>query len=117
MWIEQKGILSKSFPCKADSEIIFHKSEIKGTLEELTKNFNKNIKNNKSPFENAGIMINRKFMSYKINPVYNGKRTTLKDIIIPNKDVPKEFFIDTEIAEDKKRDGHFIKVLRRKKKR
>ena len=56
-------------------------------------------------------------MSHKVNPVYNGKRTTLKDIIIPNKDVPKEFFVDTEIAEDKKKGWAFHKGAKKKKRK
>jgi len=116
-WIEDNGVLSKSFPCESDSQIIFHKSEINGTLEELTRNFNKNIKNNKSPFENAGIMMNRKFISYKVNPVYNGKRTVLKEIIVQNKDVPHEFFVDSSIAEDKEKGWAFHKGAKQKKRK
>ena len=116
-WIENDGVLSKSFPCESNSKTIFHKSEITGTLKELTKNFNKNIKNNKSPFESAGLMINRKFISYKVNSIYNGKRTVLKDVIVSNKDVSEEFFVDKTVAEDKEKGWAFHKGAKKKKRR
>ncbi|MBG98663.1 DNA (cytosine-5-)-methyltransferase [bacterium] len=113
-WINDSGILAKSFPCESESQIMYHKSEINGTLEKLTKNFNKNIKNNKSPFNNSGIMINRKFISTKVSSIYTGKRTKLKDIIISNKDVHEDFFVDKVVAENKEKGWAFHKGAKKK---
>tara|TARA_Y100001970_G_C14258593_1_gene877618 strand:- start:12753 stop:14021 length:1269 start_codon:yes stop_codon:yes gene_type:complete len=108
-WIDNDGVLANAFPCTSVYRTIFHKSEINGNLEDLTKNFNKNNKNNKSPFENSGIMINRKFTSYNVDSVYDNKKTVLKDILIKNIDVPDEFFVDKKIAEDSEKGWAFHK--------
>ncbi len=116
-WIEKNGILAKAFPCYSENNTLFNKLEINGTLEEITKNFNKNFKNNKSPFEKAGIMLNRKFISYNVNPKYNGKVITLKDILVENKDVTKEFLVDKKTAEDKEKGWAFHKGAKQKKRK
>ena len=116
-WIESNGVLANAFPCSLIFNTIFHKSEIKGNLEDLTINFNKNNKNSKSPFENSGIMINRQFASYKVNPIYKGKNSTLKDVIIKNKDVPDEFFVNKKIVEDSKKGWAFHKGAKQKERK
>ena len=48
----------------------------------------------KSPFENAGLMINGRVFTSKVMPDYKGKVSVLGDFIIDNdKDLPEEFFI------------------------
>tara|TARA_B100001250_G_C19816068_1_gene798478 strand:- start:5308 stop:6564 length:1257 start_codon:yes stop_codon:yes gene_type:complete len=116
-WIEEDGVLASSFPCNSTVNTIFHKSEIIGDLEYLTKNFNKNTKNNNSPFKNAGIMFNREFISYKVDSIYKRKKILLKDIIIKNKDVPEEFFVDKKVAEDKEKGWAFHKGAKQKQRK
>ena len=41
-------------------------------------------------------MINREFFTAKVFPDYNGKITTIGDILLPEKDVPEEFFVNGE---------------------
>ena len=62
-------------------------------------------------------MINRKFISYNIHPKYEGEAILLKDILVNNKSVPKEFFVEKKIAEDKKKGWAFHKGAKKKKRR
>jgi len=95
-WITKEGVIAKAFPVldgASSSEF-----EIKGSLDLLSKNFSKN-KPGSSPFENSGIMINRKVVTIKTQAAYDGPRKVLKDIVIAEKLVPEEFFIkDKDLA-------------------
>jgi DNA (cytosine-5)-methyltransferase 1 len=93
-WLTQKGTLINAFPVEKDFKI--KESEIEGDLVQITKEFNK--KGTLSPFETAGIMHKKKFLTFKSKAKYTGKQMTLGDVLIPEKDVPKEFYLkgDTE---------------------
>ena len=113
-WIENDGVLSRSFPVEPVIGSTINKITISGSLEELTENFGAHFK--KSPFENSGIMWNRKVITHKIFPSFNGKRKFLKDIIHKkNSAVSEEFFVDKTIAEDKKKGWAFHKGAKRKR--
>ena len=94
-WSHKDGVLAKAFPVikeKSGQQELFEGFEIKGDLVEITKNFNKE-RGSVGVFENSGIMDNRNVVTYKVKPNYKGKKTTLKDIIIPYKDVAHEYFL------------------------
>jgi len=94
-WSHKDGVLAKAFPVikeKLGQQELFEGFEIKGDLVEITKNFNKE-RGSVGVFENSGIMDNRNVVTYKVKPNYKGKKTTLKDIIIPYKDVAHEYFL------------------------
>jgi DNA (cytosine-5)-methyltransferase 1 len=89
-WLAKDGLTAKAFPATLTEK--HHDFPLDGTLAELTEHFNK--KNpSESPFFTAGIMLNRKVSTYLVRPNYKGKKMALKDIIIPESDVPEEFFI------------------------
>ena len=94
-WSHKDGVLAKAFPVikeKLGQQELFEGFEIKGDLVEITKNFNKE-RGSVGVFENSGIMDNRNVVTYKVKPNYKGEVTTLKDIIIPYKDVAREYFL------------------------
>jgi DNA (cytosine-5)-methyltransferase 1 len=95
-WITSLGVLANSFKIKSHKNKI-ESFSIEGNLPEVTENFNKGHKS--TPFENCGIMIDRKVWSFKSKSDYKGEKTLLRDIILPEKDVPKEFFIDKDSLE------------------
>jgi DNA (cytosine-5)-methyltransferase 1 len=69
---------------------------IEGKLKEISKDFS-SYSPKLSPFENAGVMIDRNVTTAKVTPSYNGKRQTLNDVLIVESDVPEEFFINGEL--------------------
>jgi len=84
--------MSKSFP------VIFDKNksefELNDSVEVISNEFNKGGK--KSLFEMNGVFINSVVHTMKTKPVFDGNYTKLKDIIIKDSEVPKEFFISDD---------------------
>ena len=94
-WIQETGIIAEAFNVSSkisDKTRIF---ELKGDLVDLSNNFNKS-ESKLSPFENSGLMINRVVHTRKTIPSYHGKFATLADIILPEADVPKEYYINPD---------------------
>lgn len=92
-WVLYDGVFAKGFPFqpKDRTESIF---SIKGTISEVSENFNKGVK--ESPFGNAGIMSNRNVYSIDSIPQYEGPTMTLGGILIAEELVPEEFFISVD---------------------
>lgn len=59
----------------------------------ITRSFNKGGK--KSPFLNAGIMQDCKVLTADVEAAYDGEMGSLSDVIVPEADVPEEFYIDS----------------------
>ncbi len=98
-WLDSDGIIAQAFPVKEISEPIA-KGILDNDLIQLSQEFNK--MGIDSPFENCGLMIEGKFTTAKTKPDYNGKKTTLGDILIDSTEVAKEFFIsETDIRRPK----------------
>lgn len=93
-WISKDWVLAGAFPIK-ESPALIKEFQLEWDLVELTNEFNKWLKK-ASPFENAWIMINREVLSYKVSPNYKWKHVTLWDILIPDNEVPEEFFIKAD---------------------
>ena len=96
-WITYSGILAKSFKIKKQNEVKVNNFSLDGDLADITEKFNKDKKN--SPFENAGVMIDRKIFTFKVQSDYNGPRKKLGDIVIPENEVDEEFFINPDSLE------------------
>ena len=91
-WLYRDGIMANAFPIAYDD---FNPSHfmIKGDLSEISDNFNKGEK--LSPFKNTGLMVNRAVYTIQSTPNYSGPFVTLGDILVPETEVPDEFFIST----------------------
>jgi DNA (cytosine-5)-methyltransferase 1 len=93
-WLTEEGVIANAFPVvKTDS---VKEIGLEGDLVEITNNFNKDGKS--SPFHNAGLLIAGKVYTTKTNPIYNGLKTVLGDVLQDEKVSPK-FFIDEEDKE------------------
>ena len=91
--ISKNGIFANAFPINhiKDENIISNK--LSDDLVDITNNFN--IKTPKSnAFLEAGFMIEGIYYTSKISSNYKGEVKLLKDILIDEKDVPKEFYIN-----------------------
>ena len=85
-WVLKDGTLAKAFSIKRSD---FENSlKLEGDLIKLSENFNKDGKF--SPFQNCGIVIDRKVFTSKVSPDYNGKRTTIGNIILPENKVDEK---------------------------
>lgn len=94
-WILKLGVLAKSFKVKQlEPEKSF---ELTGSLDEISKLFNKNEK--LSPFLNSGLMLNGKVTTLKTKSVYTGKHTLLKDIV-QTKGIDDSFYLTNNQLKD-----------------
>lgn len=95
-WLLRDGIMSRAFPIEHENAKTARFS-IEGDLPTVSASFNKS--KSLSPFKNTGLMVNREVLTAQTTPNYSGPFVTLGDIIVPDTDVPEEFFIDeTELA-------------------
>lgn len=90
-WITKKGLMAETFKVNYDIKHL-DVFKITGDLPTITKEFNK--KGGLSPFDNCGIMIDRKVYTIETKPDYKGKVTNLQDIILLNGAVPEQYYID-----------------------
>ena len=98
-WLFNDGVFAKAFPvsdyCEETPIVgIPLKSNPNWDLVDLSQEFNNGGK--KTPFLNAGLMIDGVFYTYKTNPSYNGKFTFLGDILVSGKDrelITEDFYI------------------------
>lgn len=92
-WILSDGTEAKAFPAKIEDGTTFHYFKISGSLVEVSDGFNKNKGKTLSPFENTGIVIDRKVVTIPTEPDYDGPYLTLGDILVDESQVPDEFFV------------------------
>ncbi|MFN0116973.1 MAG: DNA (cytosine-5-)-methyltransferase [Elusimicrobiota bacterium] len=92
-WILKDGIIAETFEVTAHSKQFLSGFEIKGDLVEISANFNAGTPGT-SPFENCGIIIDRKVYTIDTDPSFDGVFETLGDKILLNGSVPKEYYID-----------------------
>ena len=92
-WVLESGVFAKAFPVRAKKELLYPEFLIKGDVVTISESFNKE-RPNKSPFHNAGVMIGRRVFTVDTHANYHGKRKVLNDVLIPDKEVPKEYYLD-----------------------
>ena len=92
-WLLTDGLMARAFPLfpEISKESQF---SIEGTLGEVSENFGKGMR--QSPFGKVGIMRNREVTSFDALPKFEGKSLTLGHILLPDSEVPQEFYIDAE---------------------
>lgn len=96
-YMRDDGILARAFPCSEKEAYFFAlKTDLVGSIPEISENFNAAATNAASPFENAGVCVNREFSSIKVVADSPQEATRLKDIILPEPKVPDEYFIDDD---------------------
>jgi DNA (cytosine-5)-methyltransferase 1 len=91
-WVLENGTLATAFPALIKKSHQLSTFELSNDVKEVSDNFNKTKK--LSPFENSGIMVGNKIYTIKTVANYNNEFITLGDILINDKDIPKDFYID-----------------------
>ena len=92
-WVLNDGIIAETFEVSIKEKNSVSNFKIEGDVFEVSNNFNK--KGEKiSPFKNSGIMINKEIYTIETTPVYEGKKTTLGEIILLNGAVTPEFYVE-----------------------
>ncbi len=88
--VENNGIMRRAFPCSLKGEISrFFIPETREAFGEPKK----------TPFLKYGTMFDGYVQTYDYEPSYEGPKTTLGDVLVPDSEVPGEFFIGSESLE------------------
>lgn len=87
----QHGMLAEAFPARSDGA--FERFELEGDLSDITRKFNHGKERSRSPFASAGVMVDRVVHTMEVKPAYDGPFVTLGDVLVPNAQVPGEFFV------------------------
>ena len=88
-WLLKDGVIADSFPIKKNGNV--NNFNLSGDLEYISKNFN--LSKSKSPFMEAGVMIDKNVFTIKCTSEYNGIKITLGDIIQKPQNVSEEFYL------------------------
>ena len=90
-WILEEGTMASTYnivPDGRSSPITF---SISSDLKEISDNFGRGLST--SLFENAGIMVNRVVYTVRTKPRYSGGYQLLRDVLMPESEVPKEYYV------------------------
>jgi DNA (cytosine-5)-methyltransferase 1 len=96
-WLYDEGVLARALPIlpaeDIDSELLARQPDLTltGHPAQITQEFG--WMNHVSPFRTAGVMSGRKVWTRKVTVAFDEKQRTLGDILVPDNDVPEEFFI------------------------
>lgn len=96
-WLTRTGVLATAFPAMPGKDG-GTRLALKGDLAELTDHFNK--KGPVQSFHNAGLMVDREVFTRTLVSHYEGPRTTLGDILLPDSEVPAAFYIPARQAKE-----------------
>jgi DNA (cytosine-5)-methyltransferase 1 len=100
-WIASKGVFGQALPVESvfansilpDIGLVYSKTATtEENLVEITRAFNKGNKI-KTPFLDAGVMLEHNVWTAKVTPKYSGKRLTLGQVLVAETEVPAEFRI------------------------
>lgn len=88
-WLHKNGVLASAFPCKPETPV--NTLDIDQSLLLLSNEFGafKGL----SPFKNAGVMIGAKVHTCKVSSVSKEEPMVLGDLLQPENEVPREFYI------------------------
>lgn len=92
-WILKEGTLAEALNISIKPKEQVKRFHITGDILEVSDNFNKKGAGI-SPFENSGIMIDRDVWTLKTVPDHDGTYRILGDILLPEKDIPQEYYLD-----------------------
>ncbi len=96
--LNQDAVLTKTFPINPILEEAIISNTLSDDLVDITNNFNKETPK-KNAFWESGYMIGGVYYTARVHANYQGKCITLGDVLIDEKDVPKEFYINQEELE------------------
>ena len=89
-------VMGQAFPVQPVSPLAILAGEIEGSLEQVSKHFNAEKKKALSPFQKAGVMVNRVYWTTNVIPEWDGDYLTLGQILQPNKQVDASFKISKD---------------------
>jgi DNA (cytosine-5)-methyltransferase 1 len=97
-WLYERGVLARGLPVWPVDDVDVHLDmpdfEIREHPAKITEGFGWG--NKATPFQNAGVMWRGSVWSRSVEPNFDGKRHTLREVLVPDDYVPESFYIPTE---------------------
>ncbi|PKQ15606.1 MAG: DNA (cytosine-5-)-methyltransferase [Actinobacteria bacterium HGW-Actinobacteria-7] len=95
-WITSQGVLARAVPCTSPNGTAEHERDfvIEGEPHEVSEHFGAGRK--LSQFLNAGVMLRREVWTRKVVADYDGPLSLLSSVLLPESEVPDEYFIAPE---------------------
>src|SRR5439155_12381174 len=96
-WLYERGALAQALPVwpveDVQPSLPARQADIilKGHPAQITQEFG--WTNPMTPFRSAGVMWDRKVWTRDVDPIFDGKQQTLGEVLVPDEDVPHEFFV------------------------
>ena len=91
--VASAGVMAHAFPVEppaGDKQLV----DVSADPYEITRDFGHGLKT--SPFQNAGAMQGGQAFTTKVSPFFKGKRHVLGELLVPDVEVPEQFFIPDE---------------------
>lgn len=92
---ENEAVIAKAFPMNAVVGLV-STFDIPKEPYEASETFGST---GISPFKRYGRLFGSQVTTYDYEPYYDGPQTTLQDILVPDSDVPEQFFISPDALE------------------
>ena len=101
-FLTKEGILARALPVSRTFE---GRAEIdlSESADLISKNFNKGA--GKSPFLNSGVYFGGRAYTLKTTAAHKGKKVVLGDVVLPDEEVPSEYFV----ASDRIKEWEYLK--------
>lgn len=87
------GVLAEAFPVAAEIDRAA-KVQLDSDVAAVSENFGKGRK--VSVWQNAGVMQNGQVLTARVQPDYRGAAKTLGDVLVPEEDVPEEYYVPAD---------------------
>lgn len=95
--ILQEGVLSEAFPIAPVPAASVREGVLAGDLVQISNTFGKANASDLAPsFLEAGVLIGTTYYTARVQPVFEGARKVLKDVLVPMCDVPDAYRIPEE---------------------
>lgn len=91
----EHGVIAEAFPAEISGDM--RRIELLSDPYENSEEFGVGLK--QSPFENAGCMQGGTVVTVAMSPVFDGPKMTLGDVLVPDEEVPEEYYVDDEKLE------------------
>lgn len=95
-WLLAGSVIAQAFPARLRENAKLQTFKIEGSLAEITEQFNAGPAKTRREFGNAGIIRDREVATVMTSPLYSGPQVTLGQVLLPEAEVPEEFFIGAE---------------------
>jgi DNA (cytosine-5)-methyltransferase 1 len=90
-FVTKGGILARALPVSTSVEGQFE-VDLSESADAISRKFN--VGSGPSPFLNSGVYFAGRAYTFKTSPVHRGKRQVLGDVLLPDSEVPSEYWVD-----------------------